>query len=157
MFSKRFHRSHTRKYVGIVLTIDKLNYYVPFSSPKPSDYTKNGEIRKDNLFVARMIESDGSGGKVLLGTLRFNNMIPVPLLFVNGYSFEKEEDEKYVAIVSSEWKWINKNQSYIQSKAQKIYDFKNNENKLRNDKNRKRYELVLPYKEIENYIKEKYN
>ena len=35
-------RVHTRKYVGIVIQIEKFNYYVPLSSPKESDYQKAG-------------------------------------------------------------------------------------------------------------------
>ena len=34
-----------RKYLGIVLTINEINYYIPMSSPKRSDYKEN-EIRK---------------------------------------------------------------------------------------------------------------
>ena len=35
-------RSHTRKYLGVVLKIDHYNYYIPLSSPKSSDFmTKN--------------------------------------------------------------------------------------------------------------------
>ena len=157
MFSKRLHRSHTRKYVGVVFTMDDLNYYVPFSSPKPYDYTKDGAIRSDNLFVARMVEDDGADKKRLLGTLRFNNMIPVPMLFVGGYSIENEKDEKYQDVLSAEWKWITKNQEYITKKARFIYDFKNNEPIRRNEFNGKRYDAVLPFKEIEKYVKLKYN
>ena len=31
-------RVRTRKYLGIVLTINNCNYYIPMSSPKKSDY-----------------------------------------------------------------------------------------------------------------------
>lgn len=31
-------RTHTRKYLGVVLHIDRYNYYIPMSSPKNSDY-----------------------------------------------------------------------------------------------------------------------
>ena len=31
-------RTHTRKYLGVVLHIGKYNYYIPMSSPKDSDY-----------------------------------------------------------------------------------------------------------------------
>lgn len=156
MFSKRFHRTHTRKYVGVVFSVDEHNYYVPFSSPKKSDYTQEGVIKTDDLFCARMVEDDGVGDKKLLGTLRFNNMIPVPMLFVEGYSIDNESDLKYADVLAAEWKWINKNQEYICEKAKKIYAFKNNEPKRRNKFNGGRYDAILPFKEIEQYIKEKY-
>ena len=156
MFSKRFHRTHTRKYVGVVFSINSSNYYVPFSSPKKDDYTQDGKIKTNNLFCARMVEDDGFGGKKLLGTLRFNNMIPIPMIFVEGYSMDSELDTKYADVLAAEWKWINKNQEYIRKKAKKIYDFKNDEAKRRNELNGKRYDAILPFKEIEEYINKKY-
>ena len=157
MFSKRFHRSHSRKYIGIVLTVDNFNYYVPFSSPKPRDYNKDGSIKQDDLFTTKMTEDSGEGNKRLLGTLRFNNMIPVPMIFVEGYSIENEPDKKYADIVMAELKWINKNQEYIKQKALDIYRFKENEIKYRNNKNAKRYDLILPFKAIESYLTNKYD
>ena len=84
-------------------------------------------------------------------------MIPVPMLFVGGYSIENEKDEKYQDVLSAEWKWITKNQEYITKKARFIYEFKNNEPIRRNEINGKRYDAVLPFKEIEKYVKLKYN
>lgn len=151
-FSKKDCRTHARKYIGVVLTIGKFNYYVPFSSPKARDYTSDGLVRSDDNFNARMTESDGNGGKKLLGSLRFNNMIPVPMLYIEGYSIEDEEDADYANVVAGEFKWINKNQEYIKTKAQKIYDFKLNEPAFKNETNQKRYDAVLPFKEIEQYL-----
>ena len=156
MFSKRFHRTHTRKYVGVVFTMDGLNYYVPFSSPKNNDYTQNSAIKTDDLFCARMIEDNGIGDKKLLGTLRFNNMIPVPMLFIENFSIDSENDEKYADLLAAEWKWINKNQEYICEKAKHIYIFKSKELERRNQFNGRRYDAILPFKEIEEYIKNKY-
>lgn len=31
-------RTQTRKYLGVVLTVNDFNYYIPMSSPKKSDY-----------------------------------------------------------------------------------------------------------------------
>ena len=156
MFSKRFHRRHTRKYVGVVFSINDQNYYVPFSSPKDNDYTQDHLIKSDNLFCARMVEDDGVGKKRLLGTLRFNNMIPIPMIFVEGYQIQSEEDNKYIDLLDAEWKWINKNQDYIREKAKKIYAFKNSESERRDEFNGRRYDAILPFKEIEEYIKSKY-
>ena len=51
MDGKRFHRSHTKKYLGIVFTIGKFNYYAPFSSPKVKDYNRDGTIKKNSIFA----------------------------------------------------------------------------------------------------------
>lgn len=36
--SKDGNRTHTRKYLGVVLRINDYNYYVPLCSPKHTDY-----------------------------------------------------------------------------------------------------------------------
>ena len=38
-------RTHTRKYLGVVLQIGQYHYYVPMSSPKDSDYQIAGKIK----------------------------------------------------------------------------------------------------------------
>lgn len=40
-------RTHTRKYIGVVITIGEFKYYIPMSSPKDSDYQIAGE-KKSN-------------------------------------------------------------------------------------------------------------
>lgn len=49
-------QTQTRKYLGIVLTINDFNYYIPMSSPKKSDYLdiENKSIRKDTKTIIRM-------------------------------------------------------------------------------------------------------
>ena len=46
--NKEDYRVHTRKYLGVVLSINSFNYYIPFSSPKDTDYydTEKRKIRK---------------------------------------------------------------------------------------------------------------
>ena len=58
-------KNESRPYVGIVLTIGDIEYYAPFSSPKP----KHKKMRNTKDF--RKI----GGG--LYGAINFNNMIPV--------------------------------------------------------------------------------
>lgn len=41
-FNKINSRTHTRKYLGVVLQIGQYNYYIPMSSPKNSDYQNAG-------------------------------------------------------------------------------------------------------------------
>ena len=40
-----------------------------------------------------MTKNDSNGRIALIGTLKFNNMIPVPMTFVEGYSINDEKDE----------------------------------------------------------------
>ncbi len=61
------------KFVVITEELKGFKYFIPLSSPKPKDYAKNGKPRFDTLITIYMKDS-----KRLYGTLRFNNMIPVP-------------------------------------------------------------------------------
>ena len=36
-------RKHTRKYLGVVMSINNYNFYIPLSSPKETDYQIAGE------------------------------------------------------------------------------------------------------------------
>ena len=53
--NKEENRIHERKYVGLVLTVNEFNYYIPMSSPKKSDYIdfikwKGFEIQRGNTW-----------------------------------------------------------------------------------------------------------
>jgi len=66
-------RFHTRKYLGAVFMHDEFHYYIPFSSPKDSDYIirQDGtrEIRKSIIPIIRMTTADTvSGALELKGT-----------------------------------------------------------------------------------------
>lgn len=53
-------RIHTRKYLGVVLSINSFNYYIPFSSPKDTDYydVEKTKIRKSIVPIIRIIEKN---------------------------------------------------------------------------------------------------
>ncbi len=152
MNEKRFHRTHSRKYLGIIFTIDNFNYYAPFSSPKVKDYNLDGSIKKNSIFAIHMVKDGDNGEKVLLGTIKLINMIPIPMKYVLGYSIKNEADLKYRDVVSDEFKWISENQSKISKRARQLYFFKANEEKMKNENNAKVYDSVLPFKEIEQFI-----
>ena len=152
MDEKRFHRSHKRKYIGVIFTVDGFNYYAPFSSPKAKDYKKDGSIKKNSIFTIYMTKDDEAGERVLLGTIKLINMIPIPMKFVDGYSIDNEKDLTYKDIVSDEFKWISENQGKITKKAKQLYNFKNNEYISRSENNAKVYDVILPFKKIEQYL-----
>ena len=152
MDGKRFHRSHTRKYLGIVFTIGEFNYYAPFSSPKVKDYNRDGTIKKNSIFAIHMVKDGECGEKVLVGTIKLINMIPIPMKYVIGYSIENEVDLKYRNVVSDEFKWISENQSKIIKRARQLYFFKINEAKTKNENNAKVYDAILPFKDIEQFL-----
>ncbi len=114
-------RSHKRKYLGVVLTVNEFNYYIPMSSPKKSDYLDFDKkiIRNDTKTIIRIHES----GR-LYGTLRISNMIPVPITELQPYIIADEDDLKYKEVILGELRYINNNSSKIVKYAKTIYNQK---------------------------------
>ncbi len=119
--NKEEKRIHERKYIGIVLTVNEYNYYIPMSSPKKSDYMdfENKIIRKDTKTIIRIHES----GR-LYGTLRISNMIPVPITELEPYILSNEKDLKYKDVILGELKFINNNSDKIVKNAKIVYSQK---------------------------------
>lgn len=117
-------RIHERKYLGIVLTVNGFNYYIPMSSPKKSDYLdfEKKIIRKDTKTIIR-IHDDGR----LYGTLRISNMIPVPITELEPYIISNESDLKYKEVILGELRYINNNSNKIVKYAKTVYNQKTKE------------------------------
>ena len=111
-------RTHERKYVGVVLTVNEFNYYIPMSSPKKTDYIDIDKkiIRKDTKTIIRIHEGDR-----LYGTLRISNMIPVPITELEPYILSNETDLKYKELVLGELRYINNNSNKIVKYAKTVY------------------------------------
>lgn len=127
-------RIHTRKYLGVVFAQDSFLYYVPFSSPKNTDYVigESGfrKIRKDTLSIIRIISTDTKLGKTeLLGTLKLSNMIPVPKSELVPYKINDEKDIHYKNLVMKEYMFIKENESRILKNARVLYNQKSNPQK----------------------------
>lgn len=127
--NKEDSRIHTRKYVGAVLVQNGFNYFIPFSSPKDTDYTisEDGtkEIRKSIVPIIRMTSKDNVSGEVeLKGTLKVNNMIPVPLSELELYNISSEQDINYRQIIQKEWVFIRRNKDLIIRNASILYNQK---------------------------------
>ena len=114
-------RTHERKYLGIVLTVNEFNYYIPMSSPKKSDYIDIDKkiIRNDTKTIIRIHE----GGR-LYGTLRISNMIPVPITELEPYMISGETDLKYKEVILGELRYINNNSNKIIKYAKTVYNQK---------------------------------
>lgn len=120
---------HIRKYLGIVLKIGVFNYYVPFSSPKSTDYIDKEKtiVRKSIIPIIRITQNSNSNR--LYGTLRISNMIPVPISEIKQYKIEDETDKNYKNLILAEIKFIKKNEKMIIKNAHVLY--KQRENKLK--------------------------
>ena len=133
--SKENDRNHTRKYLGIVYSINGYNYYIPLSSPKNSDYRmENGvqKIRGSIVPIIRITSQSSSGELELKGTLKLSNMIPVPASELTLYDVEHEQDLFYKALIHKEMLFIRKNKNKIVQNAKILYKQKQ-ENTLPSD------------------------
>ena len=122
------HRTHTRKYVGTVLNIEGIYYYVPMSSPKESDYQIAGKskvIKKSIVPIIRIVVKSANGSKELKGTLRISHMIPVPVSELVEYDIDEEMDLNYKELIKDEWLFIRKNKEKIINYANVMYKQKN--------------------------------
>ncbi|MDA8229112.1 MAG: type III toxin-antitoxin system ToxN/AbiQ family toxin [Desulfitobacterium hafniense] len=127
--NKEEDRKKERKYLGTVLHINDLKYFVPLSSPKESDYTWiDGKkvIRKSVIPIMRIVVKNNSGNDELKGTLKFSNMIPVPDCALIDYDVNNEADEDYKILVTKEISFIKSNSESILKNAQVIYNQKTN-------------------------------
>ncbi len=146
--NKENYRENTRKYLGIIISINGINYFAPLSSPKKSDYDLNGEIKKSTSIVLRMVK-DYNNKPQLLDTIKLNNMIPIPDSEIIQYNFNIEPNNKYKNLIIDELYWIQRNTRKIRKAAKTLYNLKINEANNINSNNEKFYKSITPFKEAE--------
>ena len=120
-------RIHMRKYLGVVITMNQLNYYIPLSSPKKTDYQVAGDsmvIKKSIVPIIRMTRKNKEGERELMGTLRISHMIPVPDSELIEYNLDEEPDSKYKELIENELTYIRINKERIIKAAQTMYNQK---------------------------------
>ena len=122
--NKPKNRTHTRKYIGVVIEMAGYKYYIPLSSPKNTDYQVAGigkVIKKSIVPIIRIVVKNTKGEKELKGTLRISHMIPVPESELMLYELDDEIDEEYKDLVQNEIIFIRKNAKKIKENANLIY------------------------------------
>lgn len=113
-----------KPYIGILVTINEFNYYVPISSAKEKHY----KIREGMDFI-KIMQDDR-----IIGVLNINNMIPilddnVTILkykdIENYRDFESDRERKlYISFLSFELDLINEKMDKIKKSALKLYNEK---------------------------------
>ncbi len=137
-------RTYHRKYLGLIQKINGRNFFIPMSSPKDKDFdSKTGKIKKDSILTIYM-----RNDKKLYGTLRFNNMIPVPASEIIAYDLNDEGDLKYKMLVLNELYFVRANQQKIEKTALNLYKAKVSENN-KNPGLEKLLGIVLDFKKLE--------
>ena len=123
-------RNFERKYLGTVLSVNNIYYFVPLASPKDTDYyidaAGNKKIRKSIVPIIRIIHKERDDNINLLGTIKFNNMIPIIDSVVRQYNFQDEPDFAYRDLVSKQWDFIRSHRAEIYRNAKVIYNQKKN-------------------------------
>lgn len=103
-------QSHERKYVGILLHIDDMDYLAPLSSFKPKHAKMKNAV---DMFKVGTY-----------GVINLNNMFPVPSGEYWLASVNSNRDPKYSDLMSAEIRIIRDNQSKIMKNARIVYQHK---------------------------------
>lgn len=104
----QLNKGERRPYVGIVLTVNENDYFVPMESPKPNHLNI-----KSGIHLMRI-----AGGKY--GLLGFNNMIPVRAEALISFNINDEEDT-YRELLRNQITWCNDHREEILTHAEKTY------------------------------------
>ena len=101
------HGSHRRPYIGILLEINKCNYFAPMSSPKEKHKHLNG---KD---IYKIANGD-------YGIINLNNMIPVPEGSYHLLDIANE-DKAYKELLYNQFRDIRQNEETIKKRARRLH------------------------------------
>ncbi len=102
-----------RPFVGVMFSVNGLDYFAPMTSPKP-----NFEYRNSSPIFQKI-----GGGD--LGAIRLNAMIPVPKMFVKPIDLKHycltDAELNYQNLLKTQVRWINKSVDKIETKARRLY------------------------------------
>lgn len=107
-----FHNEGTniRKYIGVVLEIKGMKYFVPLSS-----YKEKHKKMKECVDFIKIKE---------YAVINLNNMIPVPNSQIVNIDINKEKDQSYKYLLQAESREINKQKNRIRRNAEIVYNHK---------------------------------
>lgn len=102
-------KHEARPYIGVVLEINGIHYYAPFTSPKPKHQRmKNGkDFRKINQGI--------------YGAINFNNMIPVVTEALIEIDISNMEDEKYKNLLLNQLNYVRADKTQIEKVASELH------------------------------------
>lgn len=102
--------AYKRKYVGVVLTVNEMNYFVPLSS-----FKEKHRRMKDRMDFIKIKD---------YAVLNLNKMIPVPLDQCEFVDINKIKDKSYRYILLSEYRYIKSIHKKIAKNAENLYKHK---------------------------------
>lgn len=92
----QYNKGQRRPYIGIVLSLNGVDYYVPLESPKPNHANIKGGGPVMKLDEGR------------LGVMGFNNMIPVLESCLIRFDIQEVKDTKYKMLLLNQLEYCNK-------------------------------------------------
>ena len=108
--NKAVGHSNERKYIGVILTVNGLDYFAPLSSFKP----KHAKMPEAVDFIK--IKN--------YAVININNMFPVPIGQVSYVDISKERNPKYKSLLLAEYRAIKTMQDKIRKNAKIVYTHK---------------------------------
>ena len=108
--NKKAIQKNERKYIGIILQVNGLDYFAPLSSYKSKH--ENMQEMIDFIKVKKY------------AVINLNNMFPVPESECMYVDISKESDLNYKALLLSEYRYIKSIQEKIKKNAANVYKHK---------------------------------
>ncbi len=108
--NKQAGQHNERKYIGVVLTVNDMNYFAPLSSFKE----KHHRMQEGLDFIK--IKN--------YAVINLNNMFPVPAGQYNYVDISKERNPKYKSLLLAEYRYIKSIQEKIRKNAAVLYRLK---------------------------------
>lgn len=105
--NKQPHQRNERKYIGIILQVNGMNYFAPLSSFKP----KHAKMKEGIDFIK--IKD--------YAVININNMFPVPTGLYTYIDIHKVKDVKYRTLLQAEYRIIKKMRNRIMKNANLVY------------------------------------
>lgn len=103
-------QSHERKYIGVVLRVNEMDYFAPLSSFKPKH-----RLMKEGLDFIKIQR---------YAVINLNNMFPVPKHVCSYVDFNAVKDQRYRSLLLSEYRFIRSIQGKIRKNAAALYKHK---------------------------------
>ena len=108
--NKQAGQHNERKYIGVVLTVNGMDYFAPLSSFKD----KHRRMQEGLDFIK--IKN--------YAVINLNNMFPVPAGQYNYVDISKERNPKYKSLLLAEYRYIKSIQEKIRKNAATLYQLK---------------------------------
>ena len=110
--NKRAGQQNERKYIGVVLTVNGMDYFAPLSSFKE----KHRRMQEGLDFIK--IKN--------YAVINLNNMFPVPPGAYSYVDISKERNPKYKSLLLAEYRYVKSIQGRIRKNAANLYRLKVN-------------------------------